>query len=1044
MNTRPLPDSLAAFSTPPATYRPQPFFVWNGEITRARITEVLEQFAANGCGGAFLHPRPGLITEYLSSQWFDLWAFALAECKRLGLECNIYDENSYPSGFAGGHVPARNPLSIATTLSATVHLAPPPAGAAPDGETLGFVTRDPATGHAIPADRAALAKAAPGHPVAACELRPLTPKLWQAGFTYVDLCRPEVTDLFLETTHAAYAARFGADFGGAIRFAFADEPEPASQSGGLPFSRFLLREFRREHGYDLAAELAALCFDTPGSPRVRFDYCATLNRLFTENFARRVHDWCERHNLAFTGHYMEHLWPRPFGIPDAMAALRWMQAPGNDLLGFQFTPTRLHDNLLYFINLKELASVASQFNRHRVLTESCGGGGYEMAPADFKPLEDVLLAFGVNLMNPHLSHQTLAGARKYDWPQTLSDHAPWWPLYKPHADHVARAAFALAQAPEQNRVLVLHPTATGWILARPEGFRFPGEPNDNPLHALRSRFSHLFAVLHENQIDFDLGAETLLASDGAVQPNPPPTSEPLPPAAARASLAIANRRYAAVVVPACMETFHESTLRLLREFAAAGGAILAEGQPPALVNGRPSPAPAALAAEFPNQWTPCADAEALAARLRKLVPPRITGPDGAPLPGGLVWRRGILPDGAVLLFLCNPWDSPLETDITLEGGSLDALDTATGAATAVSTQSNGKTQTTRLTLPPRTHALWLASSSRPAATAPTQPAPAAPAPAPAPVPLEPAGIERLSDNLLMLDYVDFEADGVRRESVNTIHADRANWRAQGFSGNLWNHTIQFRRAFLDLPERTGSGFRVKYRFFLEPAALESVAPTLAAAVERPHLYRILCNGRPLPAHAGQPWFDEETRALPIGGLVRGGANELTLEAERFHPLHEIMPVYITGAFSLRARDAGFALDAPAALTPGDWTTQGLPFYPGAVRYRFRVHLGVPALGLTLALTQWRGAAARAALDGQGPVPLVHPPFACRLPGPVPAGGHELAVDIFGNFKNMMGPHFCDGLPGSWSWDQCPSALPPGGRYRFLPSGLFAPPEVCPL
>ena len=109
------------FADPPAAYRSMPLWVWNGEVTETRITEMLEQFAAQGLGGVFVHPRPGLITEYLSGRWFELWRHALRECKRLGLICNIYDQNSYPSGFAGGHVPARAPHVVAQYVHAVSH-----------------------------------------------------------------------------------------------------------------------------------------------------------------------------------------------------------------------------------------------------------------------------------------------------------------------------------------------------------------------------------------------------------------------------------------------------------------------------------------------------------------------------------------------------------------------------------------------------------------------------------------------------------------------------------------------------------------------------------------------------------------------------------------------------------------------------------------------------------------------------------------------------------------------------------------------------------
>ena len=54
----------------------------------------------------WVHPRPGLMTPYLTPDWFRLWHVALDEAGELDMNVWIYDENSYPSGFAGGWVPS--------------------------------------------------------------------------------------------------------------------------------------------------------------------------------------------------------------------------------------------------------------------------------------------------------------------------------------------------------------------------------------------------------------------------------------------------------------------------------------------------------------------------------------------------------------------------------------------------------------------------------------------------------------------------------------------------------------------------------------------------------------------------------------------------------------------------------------------------------------------------------------------------------------------------------------------------------------------------
>src|SRR4030042_4713065 len=92
----------AEFKAPSAEYTTAPFFVWNYKITKEEIDNFLTGFKNAGSSQVFVHPRPGLITEYLSDEWFELFKHTVEKGKELGMKVWIYDENSYPSGFAGG------------------------------------------------------------------------------------------------------------------------------------------------------------------------------------------------------------------------------------------------------------------------------------------------------------------------------------------------------------------------------------------------------------------------------------------------------------------------------------------------------------------------------------------------------------------------------------------------------------------------------------------------------------------------------------------------------------------------------------------------------------------------------------------------------------------------------------------------------------------------------------------------------------------------------------------------------------------------------
>ncbi len=101
----------ALFANPTAEYSSAPLWVWNDDLTDEMVVSTLRDLASQGVKQAFVHPRPGLMTPYLSPEWFRLWKVALKEAERLDMKLWIYDENSYPSGFAGGFVPEAMPES---------------------------------------------------------------------------------------------------------------------------------------------------------------------------------------------------------------------------------------------------------------------------------------------------------------------------------------------------------------------------------------------------------------------------------------------------------------------------------------------------------------------------------------------------------------------------------------------------------------------------------------------------------------------------------------------------------------------------------------------------------------------------------------------------------------------------------------------------------------------------------------------------------------------------------------------------------------------
>ncbi len=1001
---------LKQFRNPPAAYRQQMFWIWNGDMSERRITEMMEGFVQQGIGGGFADSRPGRITPYLSERWFELWEHAVREARRLKLECHILDEDGYPSGPAGGLVVEEESTALCEAMVPVLHEGPP---VRVEGELMAAYAYDAASGELTPLARDAdlNAEAARG---------PVYTIARQAGAEgrNVDLYRPEVTRAFLRVTHDRYARHSCGAFGKETKYVYTEEPAMAARRT-FPVSDCLLAGFKKDHGYDLTEKLGALFTHTPESRAVRYDYFETLNRLWCTNFVKACHDWCEEHGLAFTGHYWEHEWPSPRGHPNSMTTYRWMQAPGIDLLGFQFSHTDRSANSVLLLTCKEVSSVAGQMGRRRVSSENYGAGGYGMAIRDFKPLSDWGAAYGINLSVPHLTYETLAGRRKYDWPHTISDHASWWPCYHVVADHDARLTYALCHGRERNRVLLLHPTASGWLHYVPQACRLGGnvERSEALINRLRGSQAGLVQGLADAHVDFDLGDEWLMAEFGSVRGG---------------RMRVGRGEYSLVILPANMETVLESTLDLLDRYMKAGGTVLALGEPPACVRGRPSDAPAALSRRHAERWAKCASAVELVQRVRAAVPPRTTRADGSPLPAELVYRREEMPQGRVLHFFANPWMEPIETTVRLEGKSLLRLDTATGGSRMEATELAPGGQTLRLALPPAGHALFVSDPRR------RRQPPPAPRRTGRALSLGKVTVRRAQPNVLVLDYCDLEMDGQLWPSINAARAYCISWERRDIRTNR-EYGMVYQQAAGPPPERAPTprapegGLAVEYRFAAEAADLSS----LELAVERPWLYRVEVNGQPVEFPESGRWFDEDIRRAPVAGAAVRGENVIRLTADSVTDRHEIAPAYVLGEFSVRPAERGFVLADPAPLKVGDWRGQGLSFYPWSVRYEARFSLRAKADAVTVSVPDWVGSAIRVWLDGREAGVIVFPPHEMEIAG-VAAGRHELCVEVIGNMKNLMGPPFSESAPGLWAWMDHPMRQPAGERYRFYPSGLMAP------
>ena len=92
------------FRNPTSEYRGAPFWAWNTKLTKDELLEQIDNFKIMGMGGFHIHSRTGLAIDYLGEEFMDLVKSCNEKAKEEGMLCWLYDEDRWPSGFAGGYV----------------------------------------------------------------------------------------------------------------------------------------------------------------------------------------------------------------------------------------------------------------------------------------------------------------------------------------------------------------------------------------------------------------------------------------------------------------------------------------------------------------------------------------------------------------------------------------------------------------------------------------------------------------------------------------------------------------------------------------------------------------------------------------------------------------------------------------------------------------------------------------------------------------------------------------------------------------------------
>ena len=459
-------------------YRSVPFWSWNNSLDEKELVRQIDDMKAAGIGGFIMHARTGLKDEYLGEKWFSCVKACLEKAREKGMEAWIYDENGWPSGFVGGLL-LKNENYLARFLEYSVGDFDKTAFAAyiADDEK-GFV-RVESSVNGVKEYHNVYLKISPAN---------------------TDILNPEVTDAFIRETHEKYYARFKEYFGKELVGFFTDEPQ--YYRWATPYTPVAEKEFEKD-GENIKDGLIWLFIKDERGYAFREKYYKTLNALYVENFYKKIYEWCGEHNCKLTGHTIEEstLGMQMYGGAAVMPCYEYEDIPAVDWLG-RFCGSELE--------VKQVASVAAQLGKKRIMTETFACSGYDVTPKELKSIAEFQYFGGVNMTCQHLYPYSVAGRGRIDHPPVFGPHGNWNEGFKAFNDYFARLSYIITNTEEKPEIGVIHPISDIWL-------DYIRSEDEKSVRETEERFNEFMTVLRNNGVSYHFIDERILSRHGKVE-----------------------------------------------------------------------------------------------------------------------------------------------------------------------------------------------------------------------------------------------------------------------------------------------------------------------------------------------------------------------------------------------------------------------------------------------------------------------------------------------------------------------------------------------
>lgn len=972
------------FENPSAEYRGTPFWSWNCALDADELVRQIHILKEMGFGGFHMHSRTGMDTPYLTDAFFDLIETCVKTAKAEHMLAWAYDEDRWPSGFAGGIVTKNKAYRQCSLVfspevmeeTELVRLIQTYRIQLDDnGHLIGYI----------------VAPEADEENWFAYEVL-AGPDPWHNDECYVNTLSKEAIDCFCDVTHEAYRKRVGDSFGTTIPAFFTDEPQFTKKSAlgfstdrkpvMLPWSPDFEETFSAANGVSLIAHLPELFWDFPEGQfsAYRYQYHNHVSNRFAEAFAENVGAWCEQNGLVLTGHMMEEptLKSQTASLGEVMRSLSAFGLPGVDMLC----------DRREFTTVKQAASVAHQYGREGVLSESYGVTGWEFDFRGHKLQSDWQAALGVTVRAPHLSWVSMGGEAKRDYPASINYQVPWYKQYSLIEDHFARVNTAMVRGKPKIKVAVVHPVESYWLYWGPQS------QSADVRAQLDDNFKNITEWLLFGLVDFDYISESLLPSQCQEGCFP---------------LTVGQHAYDVVIIPGC-KTLRSTTWERLKDFAAAGGRLIIAGDMPICLDAKPDTRVQELLMHGKQVNF---DRHSILKQVEDLRDVAVYSSLGY-LTGNLLYQLREDGDNRFLFLAHGKHPRASEESDTLPGRDvlpqeniqivinghwqLTQLDTLTGKTITLAAQYKAETTVLNWSWYPHDSLLLFMEPGQQVQgycqyreQAPYRLGRWAFEKQDAPTPYWDAVPYSLSEpNVLVLDIARYALDAQPYRPADEILRLDNILRAELGLPPRQNGVVQ---PWVIPHVKAEHVLRLQYTI-ISDIALSHVQ----LGVEDAATTRITWNGHAVSAPAKGFYVDKAISVIPLPG-VRVGENVLELELP-FGARTNSEACFLLGNFGVSVCGIRKRITAlPDTVAFGDITTQGLPFYGGNITYHVPVVLQKGDAWIRVPL--YRGALVGVAFDGIPQSPIAFSPYQVQLTGVEP-GAHQIDLTLYGNRQNTFG------------------------------------------